>query len=74
MKDEIPKRLHYQNNDRIAPILVVMDDGWYMVDRQNDTVHLSELFDDSILNFLFYFFFLPAQRGTPLSIDLPCCT
>ncbi|XP_029308079.1 LOW QUALITY PROTEIN: bis(5'-adenosyl)-triphosphatase enpp4 [Cottoperca gobio] len=33
MKSSIPDRLHYRNNDRIQPIIVVADEGWTIVQR-----------------------------------------
>lgn len=33
-KSEIPKRYHYQNNRRIAPILVLPDEGWILSTRE----------------------------------------
>lgn len=36
LKESIPERLHYQNNDRIQPIILIADEGWTIV--QNGTV------------------------------------
>jgi predicted AlkP superfamily pyrophosphatase or phosphodiesterase len=33
LKDEIPDRLHYRNNPRIAPIIAIADEGWTITDR-----------------------------------------
>ncbi|KAI1897217.1 hypothetical protein AGOR_G00080960 [Albula goreensis] len=33
LKEEIPDRLHYRNNERIQPILLVADEGWTIVQR-----------------------------------------
>lgn len=31
LKDDVPDRLHYKNNGRIQPILLVADEGWTIV-------------------------------------------
>uniref|UniRef100_A0A6I8NMY4 bis(5'-adenosyl)-triphosphatase n=2 Tax=Ornithorhynchus anatinus TaxID=9258 RepID=A0A6I8NMY4_ORNAN len=36
LKEDIPKRFHYQHNDRIQPIILVADEGWTIV--QNDSL------------------------------------
>ncbi|CAB1335314.1 unnamed protein product [Coregonus sp. 'balchen'] len=33
LKKDIPDRLHYRNNDRIQPIILVADEGWTIVQR-----------------------------------------
>lgn len=33
LKKDIPERLHYRNNDRIQPILLIADEGWTIVQR-----------------------------------------
>ncbi len=33
LKDSIPERLHYRNNRRIAPILLLADEGWIITVR-----------------------------------------
>lgn len=33
LKKDIPERLHYKNNDRIQPILLIADEGWTIVQR-----------------------------------------
>ena len=33
-KAEIPKRFHYRNSPRIAPLLVLPDEGWILINRQ----------------------------------------
>lgn len=35
LKKDIPKRLHYRNNERIQPILLIADEGWTIVQRGN---------------------------------------
>ncbi|KAG7241064.1 hypothetical protein INR49_026095 [Caranx melampygus] len=36
MKEAIPDRLHYKNNERIQPILLIADEGWTIVHRKTD--------------------------------------
>lgn len=36
LKESIPERLHYRNNDRVQPIILIADEGWTIV--QNGTV------------------------------------
>ncbi len=31
LKDNVPDRLHYKNNARIQPIVLVADEGWTIV-------------------------------------------
>lgn len=33
MKEDIPDRLHYKNNDRIPRIILIADEGWTIVQR-----------------------------------------
>ena len=33
VSDHAPERYHYEDNDRITPIIVVMDLGWSMTDQ-----------------------------------------
>ncbi|XP_010861961.2 bis(5'-adenosyl)-triphosphatase enpp4 [Esox lucius] len=33
LKKDIPDRLHYKNNDRIPPIILIADEGWTIVQR-----------------------------------------
>jgi predicted AlkP superfamily pyrophosphatase or phosphodiesterase len=33
-KAEIPERLHYRNSPRIAPLIVLPDEGWALINRQ----------------------------------------
>lgn len=35
LKKDIPERLHYRNNERIQPILLIADEGWTIVTRGN---------------------------------------
>ncbi|KAI4884608.1 hypothetical protein NFI96_034574 [Prochilodus magdalenae] len=48
MKNEIPDRLHYRNNERIQPIMLVADEGWTIVQQGN----LSRLGDHGYDNAL----------------------
>ncbi|XP_037552632.1 bis(5'-adenosyl)-triphosphatase enpp4 [Nematolebias whitei] len=42
LKKEIPKRLHYQNNERVQPIILVADEGWTIVRRGNKLPRLGD--------------------------------
>lgn len=33
LKKAIPDRLHYRNNERIQPIILIADEGWTIVQR-----------------------------------------
>jgi predicted AlkP superfamily pyrophosphatase or phosphodiesterase len=35
LKDEIPERLHYKNNNRIKDLLLIADEGWSILDIHN---------------------------------------
>lgn len=35
LKKDIPERLHYKNNKRIQPILLIADEGWTIIQRGN---------------------------------------
>lgn len=35
LKKAIPDRLHYQNNERIQPIIVIADEGWTIIKSGN---------------------------------------
>lgn len=35
LKKDIPERLHYKNNNRIQPILLIADEGWTIIQRGN---------------------------------------
>lgn len=32
LKESIPERLHYRNNDRVQPVILVADEGWTIVE------------------------------------------
>ncbi|XP_023251129.1 bis(5'-adenosyl)-triphosphatase ENPP4 [Seriola lalandi dorsalis] len=36
VKNAIPDRLHYRNNERIQPIILIADEGWTIVHRKTD--------------------------------------
>lgn len=38
LKKDIPKRLHYTNNVRVQPVIVIADEGWTIVQR-GDTIN-----------------------------------
>ncbi|XP_008426673.1 bis(5'-adenosyl)-triphosphatase enpp4 [Poecilia reticulata] len=42
MKKSIPDRLHYRNNVRIQPILLIADEGWTIVKRGNKLPRLGD--------------------------------
>ncbi|XP_064196788.1 bis(5'-adenosyl)-triphosphatase enpp4 [Anguilla rostrata] len=48
MKKDIPDRLHYKNNERVQPIMLVADEGWTIVQHGN----LSRLGDHGYDNSL----------------------
>lgn len=35
LKKDIPERLHYKNNKRIQPVLLIADEGWTIIQRGN---------------------------------------
>lgn len=35
LKKAIPDRLHYRNNQRIQPIVLIADEGWTIVQEGN---------------------------------------
>ena len=43
-KEDIPKQFHYSNNDRIPPILLMPDDGWFLVNKTDDKIPMSMFF------------------------------
>lgn len=43
-KKSIPDRLHYRNNERIQPIILVADEGWTIVRRGNKLPRRNVLF------------------------------
>ncbi|MBU0529572.1 alkaline phosphatase family protein, partial [bacterium] len=40
-KQDIPKRLHYSNNRRIAPIVGILDNGWSLTTHEYFESHQS---------------------------------
>lgn len=42
LKKSIPDRLHYRNNDRIQPIILVADEGWTIVQQGNKLPRLGD--------------------------------
>ncbi|XP_024865832.1 bis(5'-adenosyl)-triphosphatase enpp4 [Kryptolebias marmoratus] len=42
LKKEIPNRLHYRNNERIQPIILIADEGWTIVQRGNELPRLGD--------------------------------
>ncbi|CAG06345.1 unnamed protein product, partial [Tetraodon nigroviridis] len=49
LKKDIPERLHYKNNDRIQPILLIADEGWTIVQRGNKIPKLGDHGYDNLL-------------------------
>jgi len=51
-KEEIPESLHYSRNARIPPIFVELENGYWMVENENDTVPLkgSHGFDNHVMD------------------------
>jgi len=41
---EIPVQFHYNHNDRIPPVLIMPDDGWFLVNNTHDKLPMSKLF------------------------------
>lgn len=41
-KEEIPKHFHYNNNGRIPPILILPDDGWFLLNNTHDRLYESK--------------------------------
>ena len=41
-KDEIPRRYHYRDHRRIAPVIAVADEGWVITSRERDPRALRE--------------------------------
>lgn len=33
LKEDFPEKFHYRNNRRVAPILLIVDEGWYLVNH-----------------------------------------
>lgn len=49
MKEDIPDRLHYKNNDRIPRIILIADEGWTIVQRGDKLERLGNHgFDNSL--------------------------
>jgi len=46
LKDEFPARWHYQNNRRIPDLLLLADDGWYIVSSRDEASKLWMLKKD----------------------------
>ncbi|KAM7365390.1 hypothetical protein PAMP_016322 [Pampus punctatissimus] len=42
LKAAIPDRLHYRNNERIQPIILIADEGWTIVQRGNRLPRLGD--------------------------------
>ena len=42
--NDIPSQFHYNSNDRIPPILIIPDDGWYLVNHTHDKLPMSKLY------------------------------
>ncbi|XP_047432346.1 bis(5'-adenosyl)-triphosphatase enpp4 [Mugil cephalus] len=42
LKKNIPDRLHYRNNERIQPIILIADEGWTIVQRGNKLPRLGD--------------------------------
>ncbi|XP_053170678.1 bis(5'-adenosyl)-triphosphatase enpp4 [Scomber japonicus] len=42
LKKAIPDRLHYRNNERIQPIILIADEGWTIIQRGNTLPRLGD--------------------------------
>lgn len=42
LKKDIPDRLHYKNNERIQQIILVADEGWTIVQGENNNIRLGD--------------------------------
>lgn len=42
LKKDIPNRLHYRNNERIQPIILIADEGWTIVRQGNKLPRLGD--------------------------------
>ena len=51
LKKAIPDRLHYRNNQRIQPIILIADEGWTIVRQGNKLPRCTYL--KSFLSFVF---------------------
>eukprot|EP00066_Takifugu_rubripes_P015209 XP_011604475.1 PREDICTED: bis(5'-adenosyl)-triphosphatase enpp4-like isoform X1 [Takifugu rubripes] len=49
LKKDIPARLHYKNNNRIQPILLIADEGWTIIQRGNKIQKLGDHGYDNLL-------------------------
>ena len=47
-REEIPEFLHYSHNARISPVFVKLQNGYWMVENENDTVPLSEFIEKKL--------------------------
>uniref|UniRef100_UPI0037E7DDE9 bis(5'-adenosyl)-triphosphatase enpp4 n=1 Tax=Semicossyphus pulcher TaxID=241346 RepID=UPI0037E7DDE9 len=50
LKEDIPVRLHYRNNIRIQPVIVIADEGWTIVQRGNKLLSLGDHGYDNALS------------------------
>ncbi|XP_069022537.1 bis(5'-adenosyl)-triphosphatase enpp4 [Embiotoca jacksoni] len=48
LKENIPDRLHYRNNQRVQPIILIADEGWTIVQRGNLTRLGDHGYDNSL--------------------------
>ncbi|KAM9830512.1 bis(5'-adenosyl)-triphosphatase enpp4 [Syngnathus typhle] len=42
LKEAIPDRLHYRNNERVQPIILIADEGWTIIQRGNRLPRLGD--------------------------------
>ncbi|KAM6893489.1 bis(5'-adenosyl)-triphosphatase enpp4 [Xenentodon cancila] len=42
LKKDIPERLHYRNNERIQPIILIANEGWTIIQRGNKLPRLGD--------------------------------
>lgn len=56
LKEDIPDRLHYRNNVRIQPVIVVADEGWTIVQNGNKLNRLGDHGFDNALPSMHPFF------------------
>ncbi|KAI3365984.1 hypothetical protein L3Q82_009811 [Scortum barcoo] len=42
LKKRIPDRLHYRNNERVQPVILIADEGWTIVQRGNKLPRLGD--------------------------------
>lgn len=43
LKSDIPDRLHYRNNDRVQPIILIADEGWTIVQGEKKLPRCTSL-------------------------------